>query len=44
VPNSVEIWQAIRDAYSSSVIFGKTSVADGLKTAADKADKLASQS
>ena len=29
VPNSVEIWQTFRDAYSSSVIFGKTSVDDG---------------
>ena len=29
VPNSVEIWQEIRDNYSSSVIFGKTSVDDG---------------
>jgi multiple sugar transport system substrate-binding protein len=44
VPNSVEIWQAIRDNYSSSVIFGKTSVADSLKAAADKADELAGQS
>ena len=26
VPNSVEIWQEIRDNFSSSVIFGKTSV------------------
>ena len=29
VPNSVEIWQEIRDNYSSSVIFGKTPVDDG---------------
>ena len=28
VPNSVAIWQAIRDNYSSSVIFGKTPVDD----------------
>jgi multiple sugar transport system substrate-binding protein len=43
VPNSVEIWQEIRDNYSSSVIFGKTSVADGLSKAAAKADELAGQ-
>jgi multiple sugar transport system substrate-binding protein len=44
VPNSVEIWQAIRDNYSSSVIFGKTSVKDALAKAATKADELAGQS
>jgi multiple sugar transport system substrate-binding protein len=44
VPNSVEIWQQIRDNYSSSVIFGKTSVDAGLSQAASKANDLASQS
>jgi multiple sugar transport system substrate-binding protein len=44
VPNSVEIWQQIRDNYSSSVIFGKTSVDAGLSQAATKANDLASQS
>ena len=44
MPNSVEIWQEIRDQYSVSVIFGKTSVDDGLEAAADKADELAGQS
>jgi multiple sugar transport system substrate-binding protein len=44
VPNSVEIWQALRDAYTSAVIFGKTSVDDALSTAADKANELAGQS
>ncbi|NUR09587.1 MAG: extracellular solute-binding protein [Nocardioidaceae bacterium] len=44
VPNSVQIWQEIRDNYSSSVIFGKNSVDDGLSTAADKATELAGQS
>jgi multiple sugar transport system substrate-binding protein len=44
VPNSVEIWQAIRDNYSSSVIFAKTSVDDAIAKAADKADELAGQS
>ncbi len=44
VPNSVQIWQEIRDNYASSVIFGKTSVQDGLSKAATKADDLAGQS
>ncbi len=47
VPNvagSISIWQAFRDQYSSSVIFGKTSVDDSLKAAATKADSLAGQS
>ena len=33
MPNSVEIWQEIRDNYSSAVIFGKTSVQDGFAKA-----------
>jgi multiple sugar transport system substrate-binding protein len=44
VSNSVAIWQAFRDEYSSSVIFGKSSVDDALKTAADKVNQLAGQS
>jgi len=44
VANSIAIWQAFRDAYSSSVIFGKTSVDDSLKTASDKVTQLAGQS
>ena len=44
VTNSIAIWQAFRDAYSSSVIFGKTSVDDSLKTASDKVTQLAGQS
>ncbi len=44
VPNSVEIWQAIRDNYSASVIFGKTPVNDAIAKAAAKADELAGQS
>jgi multiple sugar transport system substrate-binding protein len=43
VTNSVAIWQAFRDAYSSSVIFGTTPVADALKTASDKVTQLAGQ-
>jgi multiple sugar transport system substrate-binding protein len=44
VDNSIEIWQKFRDQYSSSVIFGKTSVDDALSTAASEIDKLAGQS
>ena len=43
VANSIAIWQTFRDAYSSSVIFGKTAPADALKSAASKIDKLAAQ-
>ena len=44
VPNSVEIWQEIRDNYSSAVIFGKTPVDEAIAKAAAKADELAGQS
>ena len=44
VPNSIEIWQTFRDAYSSSVIFGKEPVDDALSGAASQVDELASQS
>jgi multiple sugar transport system substrate-binding protein len=44
VPNSVQIWQEIRDAYSASVIFGKTPVDQAISQAASKAEKLAGQS
>jgi multiple sugar transport system substrate-binding protein len=44
VPNSVEIWQEIRDSYPSSVIFGKTPVDEAISEAASKADDLAAQS
>jgi multiple sugar transport system substrate-binding protein len=43
VANSVAIWQAFRDQYSAAVIFGKSSVDDALKQAADKAAGLAAQ-
>ena len=36
MPNSVAIWQAFRDEYSPAVIFGKASVDDALKQAADE--------
>jgi multiple sugar transport system substrate-binding protein len=35
--------QAFRDAWSSSVIFGKGDVDSSLKDAADKIDELAAQ-
>jgi len=44
VANSIEIWQDFRNGYSSSVIFGKTTVDTSLTTAAGQIDKLAGQS
>jgi multiple sugar transport system substrate-binding protein len=44
VPNSIAIWQAVRDAYSNSVIFGKADPAQALQDAAAKVDQLAGQS
>jgi multiple sugar transport system substrate-binding protein len=44
VTNSNEIWQKFRDQYSSSVIFGKTSVDEALTKAADEVDTLAGES
>ncbi|MBV2353947.1 extracellular solute-binding protein [Streptomyces sp. J2-1] len=41
VPNSVEIWQTFRDAYSKAVIFGKGDLATTMKDTAAKIDKLA---
>jgi multiple sugar transport system substrate-binding protein len=43
VPNSVEIWQTFRDAYSAAVIFGKQPVPDAFRDAATKITKLAKQ-
>lgn len=43
VPNSIEIWQAFRDAYSSSVIFGEIPTDEALGDAADKVTELAGQ-
>jgi len=42
VPNSVEVWQTFRDAYSKSVIFGKTPIDQAFKAAADKITTLVS--
>ena len=43
VPNSIAVWQAFRDSYSSSVIFGKTPVDASLTSAATKVTALAGQ-
>jgi multiple sugar transport system substrate-binding protein len=44
VANSVEIWQTFRDAWSSSVIFGKTDPTTALTGAATAINSLAGQS
>jgi len=44
VTNSIAIWQAFRDSYSSSVIFGKTPTDASLTSAAAKITALAGQS
>ncbi|MFG3662325.1 extracellular solute-binding protein [Streptomyces sp. NPDC047706] len=41
VPNSVEIWQTFRDAYTKSVIFGKGDLNSAFKEAADEVEQLA---
>jgi len=44
VPNSVEIWQTFRTAYSESVIFGKADVQSAFNQAAEKVKTLAARS
>ncbi|MGH2816330.1 MAG: extracellular solute-binding protein [Actinomycetota bacterium] len=44
VPNSVEIWQTFRNAYSEAVIFGKADVQSAFTQAADKIKTLAGRS
>ena len=44
VPNSIAIWQKFRDAYSSSVIFGRSGPDTALTDAATEVDKLAAGS
>ncbi|MGB3441441.1 MAG: extracellular solute-binding protein [Actinophytocola sp.] len=44
VPNSIAIWQALRDAYTNAVVFGKADPATALSDAAAKIDQLAGQS
>ncbi|MFD7446624.1 extracellular solute-binding protein [Streptomyces sp. NPDC059909] len=41
VPNSVEIWQTFRDAYTKAVIFGKGDLNATFQDAAGKVEKLA---
>jgi multiple sugar transport system substrate-binding protein len=43
VPNSVEIWQTFRDAYSEAVIFGDSDVATVFDATAEEIDSLASE-
>lgn len=43
VPNSIEIWQTFRDAWSKSVIFGQQDPNQALSGAASKINQLASQ-
>jgi multiple sugar transport system substrate-binding protein len=43
VPNSIEIWQTFRDAWSKSVIFGQQDPNQALAGAASKINQLASQ-
>jgi multiple sugar transport system substrate-binding protein len=43
VPNSIEIWQTFRDAWSKSVIFAQQDPTQALAGAATKIDQLASQ-
>jgi multiple sugar transport system substrate-binding protein len=44
VPNSVEIWQTFRDAYTQAVIFGRGDVRSAFDQAADKIKTLAAGS
>lgn len=43
VPNSIEMWQDFRSAYSKSVIFGSESVDSAFKSAADQIKALVNQ-
>lgn len=43
VPNSIEIWQTFRDAWSKSVIFGKQDPSQALSEAATKINQLVTQ-
>ncbi|MFI8091312.1 extracellular solute-binding protein [Streptomyces sp. NPDC086080] len=40
VPNSVEVWQTFRDAYTKAVIFGKGDLTTALEDAAAEVDEL----
>jgi len=41
VPNSIEVWQTFRDAWSESVIFGDSDPQEALTSAADAINDLA---
>ena len=43
VPNSIEMWQEFRDAYSASVIFAKSAPDEALPAAADSIQQLVSE-
>lgn len=43
VPNSIEIWQTVRDVWSEAVIFGKGDVKSALSKAADTVTDLAGE-
>jgi multiple sugar transport system substrate-binding protein len=43
VPNSIEMWQTFRDAYSESVIFGESDPEGALQQAADSIEQLVSE-
>lgn len=43
VPNSIEVWQTFRDAWTKSVIFGKQDPGQALSAAASKINQLVSQ-
>ena len=40
VPNSIEVWQTFRDAWSESVIFGDSDPQEALTAAADEINDL----
>ena len=40
VPNSIEVWQTFRDAYSASVIFANEEIEPSFQSAAEKIDDL----
>ena len=43
VANSIEVWQAFRDGYSRSVIFGEVDIPTFLSEAAAEVDSLVGQ-
>jgi multiple sugar transport system substrate-binding protein len=43
VPNSIEVWQTFRDAWSASVIFGDEDIAAAFQAASDEIQSLVSE-